>query len=188
MMFLRAAGEAQTSIRSDQQADNAGLKMSVSVMASQKAKGTPLFNVTIENVGDKDVMLNLGMTLHNGEVHLPTEIRLFLTDVGGETKELLFSDKRTVVMIGRIDDYVVPLRVGSAYTLRLSLADYVYLFGKTMEYRPLNLKPGAYHIRAGFTGKGAQFVNGDMEGIGLMNFWRGTVKSDATIVRIGEQG
>jgi hypothetical protein len=187
-ILLLADGVAQTSTQFDPQASSAELRMSISVMTSQEAKGVPVFHVTIENVGDKDVVLNLGMTLHNGRVHLPTEIRLMLTDSGGETKELLFSDKKSVVVIGRIDDYVVPLRVGSAYTLRLSLANYLYLFRKTKEYCPLNLKSGVYRVRAEFTGKGAQYVNGDMEGIELINFWKGTLKSDVTVFRIREQG
>ena len=187
-IFFLADGEAQTSIRTDLKASNADLKMSIAAVTVHKTNGIPVFRVTIENVGNKDVMLNLGMMLHNGRVHLPIEIRLIITDSVGETKKLLFSDKKSAVVIGRIDDYVVPLRVGSAYTLRVSLADYLYLFRKTKEFHRLNLKPGVYRVRAEFTGKGAQFVNGDMEGIELMNFWKGTLQSDVTLFRIGEQG
>jgi hypothetical protein len=184
-VFLLAAGEAQTSIRPDLQASNAELRMSIIAITPREAKRVPAFRVTVENIGDKDVVLNLGMMLANGRVHLPTEIRLILTDSGGETKELHFSDKRYPGVTGRIDDYAVPLSVGSAYTLRLSLDN--FWCPKTKEFR-LNLKPGVYRVRSELTGKGAQFVNGDMEGMKLMKFWKGTLQSDVTVFQIGEQG
>lgn len=184
-VFLLAAGEAQTSIQPDPQANNAELRMSIVAITPQEAKGIPVFRVTVENVSDKDVVLNLGMMLANGKVHLPTEIRLILTDSGGETKELLFSDRRYPGVSGRVDDYAVPLRVGSAYTLRLSLAN--FWCPETREFQ-LKLKSGEYRIHSELTCKGAQSVNGDMEGIKLMNFWKGMLQSDVTVFRIGEQG
>jgi hypothetical protein len=184
-VFLLAAGEAQTPIRPDPQSSNAELRMSIIAVTAQEVKGIPAFHVTLENVGDKDAVLNLGMMLANGKVHMPNEIHLILTNSGGESKELHFSDKRYSGIAGRIDDYAVPLRVGSAYTLKLSLDD--FWCPGTKEFR-LELKPGEYRVRSELTGKGAQFVNGDMEGVKLMNFWKGTLQSDATVFRIGEQG
>ena len=184
-VFLLAAGEAQTSIRPDPQASNAELRMSIIAITPQEAKGIPVFRVTVENVGDKDVVLNLGMMLANGKVHLPTKIRLILTDSGGETKELHFSDKRYPGVAGRIDDYAVPLRAGSAYTVKLSLDN--FWCPRTKEFR-LKLKPGIYDVSSELTSMGAQHVNGDMKGIKLMNFWKGTFQSDWIVFRIGEQG
>jgi hypothetical protein len=131
-----------------------------------------------------DTVLNLGMMLANGKIHLPSEIRLILTDPEGKSRELHFSDRRYPGIAGRVDDYAVPLRAGSAYSLKMSLGN--FWCPRTKEFR-FNLKPGQYHVRSEFTGKGAQWTNSDMEGIKLMNFWKGTLRSDATVLSIGEQ-
>jgi len=183
MVFLLATGEAQTSIRPDPQASNAELRMSIIATTQQDAKGPPVFRITLENIGDKDTVLNLGMMLANGKVHLPDAIHLILIDSSGKSRELHFSDRRYPGIAGRVDDYAVPLRAGSTYTLKLSLDD--FWCPKTKEFK-LKLKPGAYRIRSALTGKGAQWVNLDMEGIELMNFWKGTLQSDTIVFRIGE--
>jgi len=179
-LFLLAAGETQTSIRSDPQASSVELKMSIIAITPKKAKGIPIFRVTLENVGDKDAMLNLGMMLANGRILLPNAIRLILIDLDGKSRELHFSDRN---IAGRADDYVVPLRAGSAYTLRLSLSN--FWCPKAKEFR-LDLKPGEYRVRSELTGKGARWIKGDMEGIKLMNFWKGTLQSNVTEFRVGE--
>ena len=184
-VFLLAAGEAQTSTRPGPQASNAELRMSIVAVTAREAEGVPAFRVTLENVGDRDTVLNLGMMLANGKVHLPDAIQLTLIESSGKSRELHFSDRRYPGVAGRVDDYAVPIRAGSAYTLRLSLDN--FWCPRTKEFR-LNLKPGEYRVRSKLTGKGAQFSNSDMEGIKLMNFWKGTLESDATVFRIGEQG
>ncbi len=123
-VFLLTAGEAQTSIRPDPQTSNAELRMSIIAITPQEAKGIPVFRVTVENVGDKDVVLNLGMMLANGRVLLPDAIRLILVDPDGKSRELHFADRRYPGITGRVDDYAVPLRAGSANTLRLSLGNF----------------------------------------------------------------
>ena len=184
-IFLLAAGEEQTSIRPDPQASNAELRMSIIATTPQKAKGIPVFRVTLENVGDKDAVLNLGIMLANGKVLLPDAIHLILIDSRGKSRELHFSDRRYPGIAGRVDDYIIPLRTGSTHTFKLSLDD--FWCPKTKEFR-LKLKPGVYRVRSELTGKGAHFVNGDMEGVKLMNFWKGILQSDVTVLRIGEQG
>ena len=184
-LFLLAAGKAQTSIRPDPQASSVELRMSIIAITPQKVKGIPVFRVTLENVDDKDAMLNLGMMLANGRVLLPDAIRLILIDPDGKSRELHFSDRRYPGIAGRVDDYAIPLRAGSAYTLRLSLGN--FWCPKTKEFR-FDLKPGAYRVRSELTGKGARWANRDMEGMKLMNFWKGTLRSDVTVFRVGEQG
>ena len=183
MAFLLATGEAQTSIQPDPQASNAELRMSIIATTNKDAKGPPVFRITLENVGDKDTVLNLGMMLANGKVHLPDAIRLILIDSMQNSRELHFSEKRYPGIAGRVDDYAVPLRAGSAYTVKMSLDD--FWCPKTKEFR-LKLKPGTYRIRSELTGKGANFVNSDMRGMKLMNFWKGTLQSDTTVFRIEE--
>jgi hypothetical protein len=120
------------------------------------------------------------MMLANGKVHVPTEIRLILTDSGGKSKELHLPGSGVA---GRIDDYAIPLRPGSAYTVKLSLDD--FWCPKTKGFR-LKLKPGTYRLRSELTGRGAQFANLDMGGMKLMNFWKGTLQSDLIVFHIGE--
>jgi hypothetical protein len=183
--LLAAVGEKPVDVQLFPRAAETRLVMSISAAKPKITNESPVFHVTLENAGDKDVMLNLGMMLANGKVLLPEAIHLILIDSAGKSRELHFSDRRYSGVAGRIDDYAVPLRVGSAYTLRLSLDN--FWCPKTKEFR-LNLKPGEYRVRSAFAGKGAQFVNRDMEGIKLMNFWQGTLQSDVTVFRIGEQG
>jgi hypothetical protein len=184
-VFLLAAGEAQTSILPDPQASSVELRMSIIAITPEEANGIPVFRVTLENVGDEDALLNLGMMLANGRVLLPDAIRLILIDPDGKLRELHFADSRYPGIAGRVDDYAVPLRAGSAYTLRLSLGN--FWCPETEEFQ-LDLKPGAYYVLSKLTGKGAQCANPDMEGMKLMNFWKGTLLSDVIVFRVDEQG
>ena len=156
-----------------------GLKMSIRASAPESTDSLRL-HVTFENVSDKDTVLNLGMMLANGKVHLPDAVRLILTDPSGQSRELHFSDKRYPGIAGRVDDYAVPLRAGSAYTLKLSLKD--YWCPKSKEFK-VNLKPGRYDIRAKFLGNGAKHEQGL-----LMRFWTGQLESDVAQFQIGKQG
>ena len=183
--LLAAVGERPVAAQLFPKAAETRLEMSISAAKPKFTNEIPVFHVTLENAGDKDVVLNLGMMFANGKVLLPDAIQLILIDSAGKSTELHFADRRYPGVAGRIDDYAVPLRVGSSYTLRLSLDNFWY--PKTKGSR-LKLKPGEYRVRSEFAGKGAQFVNGDMEGIKLMNFWQGTLQSDVTTFRIGEKG
>jgi hypothetical protein len=180
-----AVGERPVAVQLFPGAAETRLAMSISATKPKFTNETPVFQVTLKNAGDKDAVLNLGMMLANGKVLLPDAIHLILTDSTGKSKELHFADRRYPGVAGRIDDYAVPLCVGSSYILRLSLDN--FWCPEMKEFR-LKLKPGQYRVRSEFAGKGAQFVNGDMEGIKLMNFWQGTLQSDVTTFRIGEQG
>jgi len=139
------AGESLTTERPKGQPSEAELRMSISVAIPKEAKGATRFRVTIENTGAQDVILNLGTMLANGKVHLPEAIHLILTDSTGQTRELHFADRRFPGLGGRVDDYSVPLRVGSVYTVALNLND--YWCPETKEF-DLKLAPGEYRVRA----------------------------------------
>ena len=176
-------GKAQKPDRPDR--PTTALRMSIIAAPPEKASGTPLFHVTIQNIGNKDVILNLGVMLANGKFLLPEAIRLVLTDPHGRARELHFSDKRFPGVAGRMDDYAIPLRSGSEYTVKLSLED--FWCPETKEFR-LQLTPGEYQVRAVFWGKGAHHVNSDTKGLSLMHFWTGKLESDAATFRVGETG
>jgi hypothetical protein len=162
-----------------------GLRMAISpvtpgAVPPQRAE----FYVAFQNVGDKDIILNLGSMLANGKVHFPEAVHLILTDAQGKTRELQFSDKRYPGVLGRVDDFIVALRSGATYILRLSLEQ--YWCPSTKEF-DLRLIEGRYRIAARFEGKGANSVNLDMQGIALMNFWKGTLQSDWLDFEVSEQ-
>jgi hypothetical protein len=130
-----------------------GLQMSVAVADEGKA-GEPELLFTIRNVGEKDVILNLGMMLANGKVQLPNRISFSLTDSDGKAREFHFFDPRHAVVAGRVDPYAVPLRSGSAYALRIGLDNFHY--SNASEWGVASKLPaGRYQITARFEGDGA---------------------------------
>jgi hypothetical protein len=133
------------------------------------------FYVALENTADSDFVVNLGQMLANGKVMFPTAIRLTLTDPGGQTRELDFSDRRYSGVAGRVDDFTVALRSGSIYALRVSLNQY---WSPTTKEFALKLAAGRHRIAARFEGQEARMVNLDMQGAALLNFWKGTVESN----------
>jgi hypothetical protein len=155
-----------------------GLQMSISASDAQNLD-VPEFQVALRNAGKQDVTVNLGHMLANGKVQLPEYISLTLTDDGGKTRKLKFFDRRYPGVAGRIDDYVIPLRAGSTYTLNLSLDQFWSPDTKEFE---LKLFPGKYQITAQFVGGGARTSNPDMSGIKLMNFWQGQLQSNTIVV------
>ncbi len=102
--------------------------------------------------------LNLGEMLANGRFLIPGKIHLIVTDSGGKPGEFIFADRRFAGLAGRMDDYVVPLRSGSTYTLELRLDQFV----SPTTGDEFKLKPGRYEISVQFRGTGADNINGDM--------------------------
>jgi hypothetical protein len=154
-----------------------GLRMAISpVTPGNLPREGAAFYIAIQNVGAKDVVLNLGIMLANGSVMFPLAIRLTLTDSQGKTREFQFEDKRYPAIAGRVDDYIVALRSGSVYVLRVSLDQYWSPEAKAFAS---TLADGRRRISARFEGQGAKAVNLDMQGVALMNFWKGTVQSNS---------
>lgn len=155
-----------------------GLQMSISSTDSHNLD-IPELQVALRNVGKEDVTLNLGFMLANGKVQLPQNISLDVTDAAGQKRKLKFFDRRYPGVFGRLDDYVVPLRAGSTYTLKLSLDQ--FWSPETKEFK-LKFFPGRYQITAQFEGGGAKASNSDLPGIKLMNFWLGKLQSNIMVV------
>ncbi len=160
------------------------LKVSIRVANPENIDSLRLY-ATFENVGNIDTFLNLGMMIGNGKTLLPEAVRLVLTDVNGQVRELHFFDRKHAGVGGRIDDYAVPIRAGSAYTLRLSLQD--YYCPKSREF-VLNLKPERYSVRVKFAGKGPQYLNVDTAGLKFMPFWTGKLESNVAKFQVGKPG
>lgn len=146
-----------------------GLQMSISKVASSRTD-FPEFQVALRNVGEKDTTVNLGIMLANGKKQEPDNINFILTDADGKNHQFIFGST-VMVIAGRVDDFIVPLRVGSIYTLRFS-----------SDKSTAQMLKGNYKITATFEGSGANNTNLDTPGVKLMNFWLGNLQSNALAV------
>ena len=162
------AGKSMAAFPDEEQSDYQ-LKLSIAAIPPEKPEDSCSFRVTFENGGNKDAMLNLGIMLGNGRVQLPDAIKLILTNPNGKSREV--SVKLPGMITGRMDDYVVSLRAGSIYSLKLGL-DHLSS-PENWEYNKLTLVSGSYSIHTG-----AKALNLDTPGVGTMSFWLGTLKSD----------
>ena len=144
------------------------------------APSGPNLQLALRNVGDHDLTLNLGYMLGNGKVQLPEHVAIKFTDAVGNTRLFKFADKRYGNVAGRVDDYVVSLRVGSTYTLLLTLDQ--FWCQETKEFS-IPLLSGDNYLTAEFEGRAATMVNGDMPGMKLMKFWLGKVDSNTLTLR-----
>lgn len=158
---------------------NAPLKIEIAALPPAPG-AAPVFRVTIENTSDKDVVFNLGMMLGNGYSLWPSAVNLVLTTATGKSTRLQWKGG---FISGRVDDYLVPLRAGSAYTLRLKLDDYRPT--DIRESQPV-LEPGEHSVRAILDTKKVQFVNGDMSGAALIHLWTGQLESAATTFSVAQ--
>ena len=150
---------------------SAGLRMAVWTTPSDTERAAaPQVHVGVENVGESDVILNLGFMLGNGDKMYPLAVGLVLTDTHGKVQQLEYP---TPGVGGRVDDFLVALRAGSMYSLRLALNEYWV----PKEPR-LTFGRGTYRIEARFTGGAARQINLDTEGIATLNFWKGTLQSN----------
>ena len=149
-------------------ATSGGLRMSISTAEPGNGKpGVVELTVALQNVSEKDLVLNLGMMVGNGSALEPTAIKIVLTNPGGDRQQPPFSS-RIVVIAGRVDDFVVGLPVGGTYVLT-----------RTLDRLPFGqLSPGRYRVAARFEGNGPIYINLDTPGMRLLHFWTGTVLSN----------
>ncbi len=131
----------------------------------------PQFRVALQNIGEKDLVLNLGIMLANGKEQYSTAVKLIFTDANSNTYEFHNNIGRHPGIAGRLDPFVVPLAVGCTYVLRLDFDSYWLVPVGT------SLPNGQYRVTAVFDGKFVDHTNLDMEGISLMPYWTGTIKS-----------
>lgn len=168
VLFIVPSG-GQTTANEQWGVPTQGLQMSISVPNPDKS-GKPEFQMAIRNVGEKGIILNLGMI--HAAAQIPTNIRLTLVDDTGTKRKLEVS---TPNIAGRVDDYIVPLRVGSTYILKLKLGE---LWWPNQIKTGFKLNPGKYRVSAQFVGSGAKHINSGMEGIKSIDFWKGTLQSN----------
>jgi len=119
-----------------------GLQMTISRYETEDGLlKTPKFKVELRNAGKNDLILNLGIMLANGRKQYPNAIVLILTDQDGKSRRLELRDP--AVIAGRMDPLIVPLPVGSSYSLPVDLDRYWAAASREFEYK---LNPGNYSL------------------------------------------
>ncbi len=132
----------------------------------------PTFEVELSNIGNHDLVLNLGMMLGNGRRQYADAIHLVLRDTQNSIEVLDL--KGPPVVAGRVDPFVVPLPKGARIILPINLVDFWAPKQKRID---IQLKPGRYYLTAEYRGQGVELSNLDMPGIKLMPYWLGIVDS-----------
>jgi len=157
-----------------------GLQMIVSQYESIENKSSNAqFIITLKNVGNNDFILNLGMMLANGKNLFPNAIQLNLSDDEGNKKKL--ESKKPGFIGGRVDDYILPLEVGSSHSLIVDLNDY---WSPDTEEFKFQLYEGINYLQVQYNGQGAQHnLGGDMVGVKLLNFWVGKIQSNIITIK-----
>lgn len=135
----------------------------------------PKFRVELQNAGEDDLVLNLGLTLANGRRQYPKDIILILTDSQGKARR--FDLRGPAHVAGRMDPLIVPLPVGSTFSIAVDLDKYWAAASKEFEYK---LKPGTYFLEAQLSGRGLtqQEAKLDVKGLALMPYWTGSITSN----------
>lgn len=147
-----------------------GLRIRLQLPEAEKDKKTPLVcEVVLENVGDKDLNVNLGSSLANGRSHHPTALRLHALSEGAKARTLVYSMR----VAGRLDPFVVPLPAGSSYTLRIPFAK----FTDSETGESIDLTAKEYRIVAQLVGEPVTNPNRDAQAQALMPYWQGKASS-----------
>jgi hypothetical protein len=135
----------------------------------------PKFRMELQNIGKRDLVLNLGITLSNGSKQYPDALVLIIIDPQGKARQ--FDLIGPAAIAGRLDPLILPLPVGCTFSLPVDLGKYWAAQSKEFEYK---FQRGTYSIQARFTGKAVsqQEANLDVKGIALMPYWTGTVTSN----------
>ena len=135
----------------------------------------PKFRIELQNMGKRDLVLNLGITLSNGSKQYPDALVLMIIDPQGKARQ--FDLIGPAAVAGRLDPLILSLPIGCAFSLPVDLGKYWAAPSKEFEYK---FQRGTYSIQARFTGKAVsqQEANLDVKGIALMPYWTGTVTSN----------
>lgn len=137
-------------VAASQQQQTSDSKLSLKISALPVNSGDTAFQVTFENLGNTDLLLNMGFMLANGQKQEPVAMSLIIAREGESPMEWQYAVKYGVG--GRLDDYLVPLRAGSTYSLRLSLTQ--FWSANLKDFALPSLRSGSYRIRAQFNGGG----------------------------------
>lgn len=158
LFLLAGLSRAQEQNSKDWGAAANGLQLRIYLDKAAADQSTaPKFRVEMRNVGQQDLLLNLGVVTRNGEQY-PTAVSLILVDA--QRIFQLIELKRSVpVSDGGSKTLYLPLPVGATFSFRVDLDDYWAMNSKEFDYK---LKAGTYwlaaHLNEGFVTTGPQFL------------------------------
>lgn len=123
-----------------------GLQIRLSLdQAEARQSKSPKFRVELRNSGEKDLLLNLGVMIRNGEQQYPTALSLTIVDAQGESQLLELKIPLQVRDAVR-ETLTLPLSVGATFSVPVDLDDYWAPTFKGF----YTLKPGTYSLAAQF--------------------------------------
>jgi len=155
---------------------NQGLRMNVRVESEEVGEGkVPKFRVELQNSGEEDLILYLGFMLGGGRKQYPTKIVLILTDAQGKARRFNLIGPGGIA--GAMGPLLVPLPVGSTFSIPVDLGKYWAAASKEYEYK---LKPGSYFLEAQFSGQDMtqQGANLELRGLTSLPCWTGSISSN----------
>ena len=138
----------------------------------------PRFHVALQNVGKKDLVLNLGIMLANGKEQYSTAVKLIFTDSNGKTYEFHNNIGRHPGIAGRVDPFLIPLAVECTYVLRVNFDNYWSISSTAV---PVSLPKGEYLVAAVFDGKAINFKDTGLYTRDL--YWTGVIKSNEVLFK-----
>jgi hypothetical protein len=159
------------------------LRLGACIAPDVLAEHLPDLLISLENKGNKDITLDLGVVLGNGELYCPNALELIVIDRAGEVHYLSYGYPAAVS--GRVDPFIVPLPAGSAYQLRYPLSRFLEekafrpAFSSYLSSTPFSFVKGKYKISVVIKPflVTKENLSLDVAGLSLMHYWTGKITS-----------
>jgi hypothetical protein len=149
-----------------------GLRLGIAMLIPDRSK-PPIFWVALQNVGDKDFTLNLGVVM-NGKFKYTSAVKLIFTNSKGKSLELENNLGGKGWMGGRIDPLFLPFPRGSSHIVTVDLDSYWFTPSLSS-----TIPEGKYRIKALFEGLSPEPPpSALLPGmIPSLPYWKGVVES-----------
>ena len=153
--------------------ESAGLRIAL----LQDDPSKPAFEVQLQNVGDHDFILKLGMMLDNATKQYLDKVRLSLTDTSSG-KVIHLELREPSGIFGGVAPLNVPLAVGARFIFPVDLGNYI---SWQTNIGKLSLAPGTYRLRAEYS---EVDTHSKRDGTILFPFWGGSIRSPEITFKI----
>ncbi len=154
-----------------------GLRMSISRFQKEPGLSKDVrIRVELQNQGESDLIIKLGIMLANGKKQYASDIYLILTDPQGTTHRLKV--RGPDYFAGRVDPFVLLLPAGASFSIPVDLSNCWPDGPGGLD--PKKLEAGVYFLEAQLTWAEVPKAdrNPDWMGIALAPYWKGTVTSN----------
>jgi hypothetical protein len=124
-----------------------GLQMRIYLDPATGQSKVPRFKVELRNVGEKDLLLNLGIMSRSGEQQYPSAVSLILVESQRLFQFIELKRSLPASEAGKETLYL-PLPVGASFSFPVDLDNYWAVNSKEFD----KLKPGTYWLAAHLNG------------------------------------